>query len=309
MYAFKRYPSVIMATACIPWNEQYCFDENCFRKQIRSLISMDIRHIYIFGSAGEGYAVNDEQFDYITKVFSEEMRGDDVYPMVGLISLSISAMIRRIESAYAFGIRDFQFALPCWGILTEAEMYDFFHTLCGSFPDCRFMFFNTTKAKKELTVKDYIKLAEEIPNLVACKHVTWDIFTLHELISTPCPIQFFNCEIGFAYGSMIGECGLILTAGNMNIPLSKDFFSHAINKDLQYVMAFQENFYTIVKELFEIVGNAMIDGAYDKIYSKIIDPLFPLRLLPPYTSCSDEKFERFCRFLSEKYTGFVYNYK
>ena len=35
------------------------------------------------------------------------------------------------------------------------------------------------------------------------------------------------------------------------------------------------------------------DGAFDKLFSRLLIPDFPLRLLPPYTSASEAAFERF----------------
>jgi hypothetical protein len=36
----KRFPRVILATACVPWDEQYRFDEPLFRSQIRTLVRL-----------------------------------------------------------------------------------------------------------------------------------------------------------------------------------------------------------------------------------------------------------------------------
>ena len=69
----KRYPQCILGTCCVPWNKDNSFAEETFRHQIRLLLNKGTRHLYIFGSAGEGYAVSDEQFKQITGVFCEEM--------------------------------------------------------------------------------------------------------------------------------------------------------------------------------------------------------------------------------------------
>ena len=94
----KRYPRTIMATACVPWNEDLSFDEENFRRGVALLMDNGIRSIYIFGTAGEGYAVNREQFVQITKAFLDETRKTpEVMPMTGIISLSMSEIIERIE--------------------------------------------------------------------------------------------------------------------------------------------------------------------------------------------------------------------
>ena len=43
-----------------------------------------------------------------------------------------------------------------------------------------------------------------------------------------------------------------------------------------------------------------MDGAYEKTLAKVLDPTFPLRLLPPYQSVSDAGFEDFVRRVRER---------
>jgi hypothetical protein len=40
-------------------------------------------------------------------------------------------------------------------------------------------------------------------------------------------------------------------------------------------------------------GRFHIDGAYDKLLFRMSDPEFPLRVLPPYASATEEDFSRF----------------
>jgi len=43
------------------------------------------------------------------------------------------------------------------------------------------------------------------------------------------------------------------------------------------------------RDLMEITGpQSYIDGAYDMMFVKLYDPRFPLRLLPPYESTTDD---------------------
>ena len=62
-------PPAILATAVVPWTERYEFDEIIFRRQVHTLARTLTRHIYIFGTAGEGHAVTEKQFDQITTSF------------------------------------------------------------------------------------------------------------------------------------------------------------------------------------------------------------------------------------------------
>jgi dihydrodipicolinate synthase/N-acetylneuraminate lyase len=297
----KRYPRTILATACIPWTEGFEIDEMLFRAEIRGLLHRGIRHIYLFGTAGEGYAVTEELFEKMVRVFAEEMDAPDRFAMVGLISLSLPSMIQRVQKAYALGIRDFQFALPSWGALQDAELDRFVHLLCDPFPDCRFMHYNLLRAKRILTIHEYERLADEVPNLVAVKYVTTDIPTIQEIARSSCPLRFFFTEQGFGYGSLVGEFGYLLSIGTTRIERAWDYFHAAVDGRSQSLLDMQVELAAMAKGLLDRVGRTMIDAAYDKVFCKILDTRFPLRLMPPYTCTSEEGYRKYLGFLEDQY--------
>ena len=69
----KRFPSGIMCTCCVPWDVQFHFAEAIFRRNVRQALSAT-PHVYVFGTAGEGYAVSERQFDEVVAAFADEMR-------------------------------------------------------------------------------------------------------------------------------------------------------------------------------------------------------------------------------------------
>lgn len=291
----------MLATACIPWTESYEFDEKIFKDQIRGLIKRDIRHIYLFGTAGEGYAVTDGQFDNIVEAFAEEMQGPGLHPMVGLISLSFPNMLQRIKKAYSFGIRDFQFSLPCWGALSDGELNTFVHQLCDPFPDCRFLNYNLMRTKRLLGIREYEKLAEEVPNFVGVKFSNPDIFTMLDIANSHCPLQFFLTEWAFGYGSMVGEFGFLISLAASNIKRAWEYFDAGVKRDGDRLLAMQRELFFISKALTQAVGSARMDGAYDKMFCRLLNKDFPLRLLPPYESSNEKGFAEYRSFLEKEY--------
>ncbi|NJD02998.1 MAG: hypothetical protein FIA99_10490, partial [Ruminiclostridium sp.] len=115
----KRYPVTMMAAACVPWNEKFIFEEDTFRKEVRSMVAANVKSIYIFGTAGEGFAVSDEMFAKVAEVFWDEMKAPGLMPMVCVISVSLQEILKRISMAYRLGFRDFQLAFPSWGALRD----------------------------------------------------------------------------------------------------------------------------------------------------------------------------------------------
>ena len=53
----KRYPQTVLVSCEAPWDENGELIEAVFRDEVRSAISSGFRDLYIFGTAGEGYAV------------------------------------------------------------------------------------------------------------------------------------------------------------------------------------------------------------------------------------------------------------
>jgi dihydrodipicolinate synthase/N-acetylneuraminate lyase len=296
----KRYRPCILATCCVPWNECFDFEEDIFRQSVRHQIASGIRDLYIFGTAGEGYAVTERQFDEITRVFLDETNGEDIQGMVGLISQSLPTVIERIERARDMGARRFQLSLPSWGVLNDAEVETFFRETCGRFPDCEFLHYNLMRTGRIITGTEYGRLADDYPNLVATKNSTADEARLTSLMKDAPQLQHFITEVGFAKAALMGECGFLISFTSTNFARASDYFRAGREQDTVKLVAIACDFDRLIAAFKEAVGStAHMDGAFDKLFCRVHDPKFPLRLLPPYEGVSDERFDRYLALLRQ----------
>lgn len=300
----KRFPSCIMATCCVPWDEAGQFAETVFRRSVRSTLATGTKHVYVFGTAGEGYAVTDRQFDQIVAAFADEMRQGGADPMVGVISLSLGTILERIERSRDLGVRQFQISLPSWAALGEQELFAFFDQVCGRFPDCRFMHYNLMRTKRLITGKEYGRLAEAHLNLVATKNCGDSMSHIQSLIEDAPQLQHFLSERGYGYGCQFGECS-ILASFTMNWPKQRALFAAGKCLDLATISAIEREASLVLKTLFETVPDNRIDGAYDKLFEKMYHTDFPLRLLPPYGGPTDAEYEAFVKLLGERLPEWV----
>jgi len=289
----KRYDSGIMATALIPWDEDFNFMRKTFLRQVEHLNYNGIKHIYLFGTAGEGYGINNSQFSEIVKCFSDSAASLDFEPMVGLIDLSVPRMVEKLEYAYSLGIREFQFSLPSWGPLNDTEVDDFFKSLLGQYPDCRFLNYNLGRTKRFLEPRELFRLAEKYPNFCAVKYTRGlpDDFT--KIASSGTELQFFVTEQNFMELSQVTECGLLMSVGNINLQMAHEFVKLCMEGKHDKAKTLLETMLRIRTELKNTIDFNAIDSAYDKLYTKYNIPEFPLRLLPPYQYASDKAFGRF----------------
>lgn len=284
-----RYPRVILATGVVPWREDGTCDEPLFRETIRELVPALTRHLYICGTAGEGYALSDRQFSALTRAFVAEMNAAGGVPMVGVISLSLATIIERIELARDLGVRDFQLSLPCWGALSDAEVDCFFRETCGRFPELRFLHYNVARAKRQLSGADYGRLAARHPNLVAIK-MGGETPALLAVAQGAPALRCFFTEPGYLAYREETDCGLLCALGLCDPALARRLFAAGAAERAQLAPVFRG-----IREAIggALAGSGAIDGAYDKCYVKRLFPAFPLRLLPPYAGATEEQFARF----------------
>jgi dihydrodipicolinate synthase/N-acetylneuraminate lyase len=300
----KRYPACILATCCVPWDEQFRFAEAIFRRGVRSMLAQGTKHLYVFGTAREGYAVTDQQFDQVVAVFAEEMRQGNAEPMVGVISLSLGTILDRIDRCRAKGVRHFQISLPSWGALGESELFEFFRQVWGRFRDCLFIHYNLPRTKRLVTGKEYGKLAEEHANLVATKNCGDSMAHIQSLLEDAPQLQHFLSETGYVYGSQFAECGLLASL-IMSWPKMQALLDAGKRRDLSALTALQRECNIVMRTLFDTLPDNRIDGAYDKLFEKMHDPEVPLRLLPPYIGMSDDQYHAFVQLLHQRLPEWV----
>ena len=289
----KRYPLTMMCAACIPWTDDFDFDEAKFRVHVKDLVDGGAKSIYIMGTAGEGYALDIDTFTRVVRAFLDVCKdGEDVMPMVGLISTSAKEIMHRIEIAQSLGCRDFQIALPCWGALTDDEVVEYFKMVCGRFPDCRFIHYNNGPRSKKLVTADlYVKLAQLVPNLVAAKYSTHNMPEIYTLAKTQCPITFYLVDGGYTFGAMVGQFGFLNSFYSINMKLAWEYFEAGQNRDYETLLH-GDAFYRDASECFSFIERPLIDSAYDKSIERVADPDFDNKLYPPYMGLTEDEFEK-----------------
>ncbi|MSO22643.1 MAG: dihydrodipicolinate synthase family protein [Acidobacteria bacterium] len=284
-----RFPQILLGAAMLPWRKDCTLDEPVFRQHIRNIIQAGFEHVYLMGTAGEGYAVTDRQFQQVVKIFWEEMQGPGLHPMVGVISLSMAQIVERITWARQLGIRHFQISLPSWGVLTDAEMMAFFEGVCGAFPDCQFLHYNLPRTKRIVTGTEYRRLADAIPNLVATKNATSDFARVAELMTKAPDLQHVFVENAFAMGCLFGECSLLPSYGPVFPKLARRHLELGRTGQTHELLKIHKEVSQIVPKLFGHIEEPHIDGAYDKLFIWLRDPSFPFALLPPYRGFNEQQ--------------------
>ncbi len=302
-----RYPQGVMVSCQIPWDERERLMEPVFREVIRSALR-DFQMVYIFGTAGEGYAVDLPRFREVVSVFAEETLGKPgVRPMVGVIGMSTATILERLEIAHAAGFRVFQISFPAWGPVNDAEMRVFFKDVCGAMPDSQFLHYNLGRAKRLLEAPDYRKVVDLIPNLVATKNMAGGLPRASALVSQVPELQHFMSEFTFPHGILYGECSLLPGFGPMTPHQVKALFEAGCRRDVATVFTLQKRFHDLLQEMLgALLKEDRMDGAYDKMLTRLggVEAM-PLRLLSPYQGFTEDQYQAARRILHERFPEFV----
>lgn len=283
-----RYPQALLKGVNTPWTEDYELDEEAFVGQVERLLGNGYRHLYVLGTAGEGYALSDGAFRRIVDVFCDRMTGPDLHPQVGVITLSLDHAIERISYGMSRGARTFQIVLPSWGAMSSTEKVGYFRRLCGTFEDASFLHYNYPRAVNMMSAAEYEMVIEEVPNLVATKISSMDMGFIRSLMTRAGALQHFFLQGPFPYGCLYGECSLISSLGPVFPNFSRQLFEAGRNGDIATAFAIQKRMIEVAAGLYAGVEGPHIDGAYDKLTSWLVDPSFPRRLLPPFEPVSDD---------------------
>ncbi len=298
-----RYPQAILVACPSPWDERFELIESIFREEVRQVLAAGFRQLYVFGTGGEGYAVDTRRFRHVVDTFYEETRAPDASPMVGVIGLSTPQILERIEYAHDVGFRMFQVSLPSWGPLNDDELLRFFADTCGRFPDADFLHYNLPRTKRVLTGRDYARIIAEVPNLVATKTTGGGIAAAEELLRHSGELQHFMGEGNFPHGSMFGECSLLASYAELSPRMSFALFEAGRTRNEGELMRLQHAFQSMSSDLWaQPAPGPHMDGAYDKMLVKLgMLPEFPLRLLSPYQGFTEDDYQACRGLLNTKY--------
>jgi len=298
--AAPRAPRGILVACPVPWGDREELLEETFREHVRRSASEGFRHLYVFGTAGEGYAVDTERFRAVVRVFLDEAHRNAATAQVGIIGMSVPAVVERIRIAHHLGARSFQVSLPPWGRCADDEVLRFFDDVCGTFTDSTFLHYNLGRTGRMLTGADYARIAARVPNLVATKIATGSAVAAEEILRNAPGLQHhFDVDV-FPSAAQSGPASLLASYAALAPRQCHALYAAAVAGDRAEVARLGAGFLALGAALWAVPRpGPHMDGAYDKLMVRIGGmPDFPLRLLSPYQGFTEDDADA-CRALME----------
>ena len=266
-----RYPQTILVSCPVPWDEREELIADLFREEVRSTLALGFTDVYVFGTGGEGYAVDTRRYREVVRTFADETLGrPGIRPMVGAIGLSTPILIERLRIAHEAGFRTFQVSLPSWGPLNDDELLRFFDDVCQAFPDSQFLHYNLGRTKRILTAADYQRLIPRFTNLVATKTTSGELPMAQGLVEGAGELQHFMDVNNFPYGALYGECSLLASYAQLTPHRCRELFEAGRTRDVPRLIDLLKGFHQVGLDLWSAPkAGPHIDGAYDKMLCRL----------------------------------------
>ena len=153
----------------VAWTDDDRFDEATYRADVRACCQAGIPGIYTAGTTGEFYAMEFDEFQQVARATVEEAHRCDTPAMIGVSSTYTRGAARRAEFAAEIGADTIQAALPFWMEIDEEEIVPFFKEVDAAAGNLPLSIYETTRAKRTLTVEQHRAIKDAIPRYTMVK--------------------------------------------------------------------------------------------------------------------------------------------
>lgn len=190
----------------IAWNAHDEFDEATYRADITRCCDAEVPGIYTGGTTGEFYALEIDEFETITRVTVEACHEHRTPVMIGCTATSTRGAARRAAIAAKAGADAIQVALPFWLPLQDAEVLPFFREVSRASGGLPLSVYETTRAKKCLTVDQHRRIHEAISQYLMVKANAGTVAATPE--GCQALSSFVNVFVGESLWAELGQHGV-----------------------------------------------------------------------------------------------------
>ena len=135
----------------------------------RGAATRGVPGVYSGGTTGEFYAMEFDEFQAVARATVEECKKRGVPSMVGCSSTYTLGAARRAAYAAEIGADAIQVALPFWMEVEDASVVPFFREVAAAADGLPLSIYETTRAKKTLTLAQHRAVKEAVPHYLMVK--------------------------------------------------------------------------------------------------------------------------------------------
>ena len=153
----------------VAWTGEDAFDEQVYRRDVANCCQAGIPGVYTGGTTGEFYAMEFDEFKTVARATIEECRANGAPSMIGCSSTYVLGAVRRAAFASELGADAIQIAMPYWTEMHDAHIVPFCQEISSATGNLPLSIYETTRAKKTLTLEQHRTIKETIPNYLMVK--------------------------------------------------------------------------------------------------------------------------------------------
>jgi len=274
----------------VAWTDDDRFDEATYREDVARCCNAGIPGVYTGGTTGEFYAMEFDEFQAVARATVEECRRRGTPVMIGVSSTYTRGALRRAEFAAELGADAIQVALPFWMPVGEQQIVPFFRDVASAGAGLALSVYETTRAKRSLTLDQHRTLHEAVPQYLMVKANAGTPGATPE--GCAALSKFVNVFVGENRWGELGPRGARGSCSSMvywNPRVILDVWSKVAQQDWQAVAEWSRRICALHEFLVNEYGpQGLTDTAYDRLGGLASGFLkTSLRSREPYPSVTD----------------------
>ncbi|MEA1950594.1 MAG: dihydrodipicolinate synthase family protein [Planctomycetota bacterium] len=153
----------------VAWTEEDRFDEPIYRADVARCCGAGVPGVYTGGTTGEFYVMEFDEFKDVARATVEECRAHEKPVMIGCTSTYTLGAARRAAYAAEIGADAIQVALPYWMEIGDEQIVPFFKEVVDASDGLPLSIYETTRAKKVLTLDQHRAIKDAVPSYLMVK--------------------------------------------------------------------------------------------------------------------------------------------
>lgn len=162
------------ATLLLAWNGDDSLDLDRVAAEIDVLIAFQMDGIYSCGTAGEFYALTEDEFDAVNALLAARCEAAGMPFQIGASHMSAQIARERVERTAPLEPSALQVILPDWYPVTDGEAIHFLRGMAEAAGGIGLVLYNPPHAKRVLEPHEVAALSAAVPQLVGLKTAAGD---------------------------------------------------------------------------------------------------------------------------------------
>jgi dihydrodipicolinate synthase/N-acetylneuraminate lyase len=298
----------VWAALTAPFDDQDRFDEEAFRENLRRLAAAGVHGAYTTDSDGEFYAVELSEFRTIVDVFAEEAQRLGVPTQVGVTWTHTQGMVDRLRHAAERGILGAHVGHPIYMDTTPESFRQLWGDIAAAVPEeFALIHYNSARMPNYLQPADYVRLADQVPNLIGSKHTGRAFPEFLSLVQMTPQLAHFTLDDVLTPYTMFGARGNYSWFVNFNPEYALAWWEDCVAGRWERARHRQERFHRLRRLKREIFGERNYHGIANKAVAAASAFLVGQhRTRRPYLPLPTEAIDRLRRRVEEELPDLVW---